>query len=95
MHLQLLITTSKVPIPKLGVVIFIRDLTQEIDAVELMEDLEAYSVTFDSGLGMLGSQVGFWHPNDFELFICDDLVADCCLLASTLAIRSGKGHTII
>jgi hypothetical protein len=94
-HLQLFIATSKIPIPKLGVVVFIRDLTQEIDAVELVEDFETDSVTFDSSLGMLGSQVGFWHPDDFKFFICDDLVADCRLLVWILAVRCEKKHTVI
>lgn len=75
-HLKIFLCTSKVAVAKLHVVFFVRNLAQKIDAVQLMEDLQANSVSFDSSLGIRSSQVGLWHSNDLEIFICDDLISN-------------------
>lgn len=64
-HLQLLITASKVTVAELDVVVFVCYLTEEIDAVELMEDFKADTIAFYAGLGVLCSEVGLGHADDF------------------------------
>lgn len=76
MHLQILLGASKVAIAKLHVVIFVGNLTEQIDAVELMEHFQANSVSFNTSLGIRSSQVGLWHPDDLQFFVRDNLVTN-------------------
>ena len=77
MHLQLFFTSGKVSVAQLRVVIFVCDLTEQVDAMKLMEDLKADSVALDTGLWVDCSQVSFGHADYVELFIRNDLVTDC------------------
>lgn len=80
MHLQLLVTASEVAVSEFHVVGFISDLTQEIDAVELVENFDSDAVAWDAGLGVVGAEVGGGHLDFGELFVGDYLVANCILL---------------
>jgi len=76
MHLQLRFPSCKIAIAELRVVIFVRNLTQKVDAVKLMEDFEADSVPLYPSFGVGGFQVRGGHADDFTLFIRNDLVTD-------------------
>lgn len=76
MHFQLLGATSKVAISNFHVVLFVRDLAEQVDAVKLVEDFEAYSIAFHAGLGVHGLQVVLRHADDFTLGIGYDLVTN-------------------
>ena len=54
MHLQLRFPSCKISIAELRVVIFVRNLTQEIDAVKLMEDFKTDPVPLYSSFGVGG-----------------------------------------
>ena len=76
MHFQLLGAAGKVSVSKLHVVLLVCDLAEQVDAMELVENFEAYSVAFHACLGVHGLQVVFWHADDFTLGISYDLVAN-------------------
>ncbi len=77
MHLQLFLTRSEISVAQLGVVIFVCHLTKQVDTMKLMEDLEANSVSLDSGLWVDCSQMSLRHADYVEFLIGNDLVTNC------------------
>jgi len=79
-HLQLFLACCEVSVAQLCVIVFVGHLTKQVDAMKLMEDLKANSVTLYTRLWMDCSEVSFGHANYIELFIRNDLVTDCRIL---------------
>jgi hypothetical protein len=73
-HLQIFLTSGKVPIPQFCVVIFVSHLAKKIDAMKLVEDFKANPVAFNPGFQVSRSEVSLRHANYFQLFIGNDLV---------------------
>jgi hypothetical protein len=76
-HLQLFLTSCKVSVAQFGVIIFVRHLSKKVDAVKLMEDFEANSVSFNAGFWVNSSQVSLGHADNVQFLIGDYLVTDC------------------
>lgn len=76
MHLELFLTTGKVSIPELYIVLFIGYLAKQINAVELMENFKPNSVTLDSSLWVDSLEMIRWHSDDLSLGICDNLISN-------------------
>lgn len=90
MHPQLLLPFKKISIgAQIHVVIFVRGLSKKIDTVKLVEHLEAYSISFYSGLGVLRSEVRFRHLYDLQFLISDHLVANCISLVIDIMLVLG------
>lgn len=73
-HLQILRISSNVPTAETAVVVFVSDLTKKVDAVKLVENLQADSVALLPSLRVGGSEMSCGHSDDLELFVGDDLI---------------------
>jgi hypothetical protein len=83
-HLQFFLTSCKVSVAQLGVVIFVCHLAEQVDTVKLMEDLEANSISFNTGFWVNSSQVRLGHANYVQFFVGNNLVTNYKLLVSGL-----------
>lgn len=76
MHLQLFGAAGEVAVADFCVVFLVGNLTEEIYAVKLVENLKTDSVTLHSSLGVNSLKMIGGHANNFTLLVGDDLVAD-------------------
>jgi hypothetical protein len=74
--LKLLVSPSKVTIAEFNVVIFVSNLSQQIDTMQLMKNLQSHPIALNSGLGIRCPQVCLGHSDYLQFLVCDDLVAD-------------------
>lgn len=86
MHLQVFLAICEVSVAQFHIIIFICHLAEKIDAMKLVEDLKANSISLNSSLWIRGSQVRFRHINDLQLFVGNNLVTDYKILISRFKI---------
>jgi hypothetical protein len=74
-HFEIFIALSEVAANVL-VIRPVEHFSEQVEAVELMENLQPDSVALHACLWIHGSQVVFRHADNFTLSIRDDLVSD-------------------
>ena len=95
MHLQFFLASCEVSVAQFGVVIFVCYLAKQVDAVKLVEDLEADSVSLDARFGVNCSQVSLGHADYVQFFVGYDLVPNCKISVSGCNLYQRTELTVI